>query len=103
MRMIKVIVKEPNEPVGHIEEVSVAFESLQKLVGGYIEAIPITKDISVLCNEDGRLLGLPANCFVRPNVQTVGTIVVIGKGDYNFESCPCTLGAWETYLKRINN
>ena len=103
MRMIKVIVKEPNEPVGHVEEVSAALESLQKLVGGYIEAIPIAKGISVLCNEDGRLLGLPANCFVRPHMEVVGTIVVIGTDKYNFDSCPCTLGAWKTYLNKINN
>ena len=35
---------------------------LQKAVGGLIEVVPSThKGLSVICNEEGKLLGLPIN------------------------------------------
>lgn len=46
---------------------SLALEFWQAAVGGYVQAVRMTKDIVVLCNEDGNSLGLPRNkrvaCF----------------------------------------
>ena len=40
MDRIKVIVKEPGEPVGHMTEIENTLEAMQKIVGGYIEPVP---------------------------------------------------------------
>ncbi len=47
------------EPVA--EEVAPGFESLQKIVGGYLEYICIEEGIDLWCNEEGRILNLPLN------------------------------------------
>ena len=41
--------------------VSDTLEALQKAVGGYIEAVTVLEGVVVLCNEEGRLMGLPEN------------------------------------------
>ena len=37
-------------------------KALQAEVGGYIETVTITSDAVIICNEEGRILGLPYNC-----------------------------------------
>lgn len=56
-------------------------KALQAEVGGYIETVTITSDAVIICNEEGRILGLPYNCrFV--GVDFVGTVLIVGtKGD----------------------
>ena len=39
-------------------------EDLQATVGGYIETVTIASDAVIICNEEGRLHGLPHNCRV---------------------------------------
>ena len=34
-------------------------EALQQAVGGYIEVVPLNEQLCVICNEEGKLLGLP--------------------------------------------
>ena len=36
--------------------------ALQKLVGGYIETLTVATDCCMICNEEGRILGMPENC-----------------------------------------
>lgn len=43
-------------------EISGTLESMQTMVGGTIQAIyPFADAVSVICNDDGKLLGLPLN------------------------------------------
>ncbi len=35
--------------------------ALQDAVGGYIETVTLFEDATIICNEEGRLLGLPHN------------------------------------------
>lgn len=57
---------------------------LQSIVGGYIEVTqPFADNIAVICNEEGKLLGLPANRsfydfrgVLRDTI--VGTFVIAG-------------------------
>lgn len=52
-------------------------KALQAEVGGYIETVTITSDAVIICNEEGRILGLPYNCrFV--GVDFVGTVLIVG-------------------------
>ena len=34
-------------------------KALQQAVGGYIEVVPLTEQLCVICNEESKLLGLP--------------------------------------------
>lgn len=59
---------------------------LQQEVGGYIETVSIA-DVVIVCNEEGRLCGLPYNCrFV--GVDFVGTILVVGRNKDEFCDVP---------------
>ncbi len=56
-------------------------EGLQSIVGGYIETVTFADDMVVICNEEGRLLGLPHNCSIC-GVDFCGPILLVGiKGD----------------------
>ena len=43
-------------------EIDGSLESMQQIVGGYIEAIyPFDDPVAIICNEEGKLNGLPLN------------------------------------------
>lgn len=77
---MKAIRKKPGcEP--EIIEVDNTLAALQAEVGGYIETVTIASDAVIICNEEGRILGLPDNCRVC-GVDFVGTVLIVGtKGD----------------------
>ena len=56
------------EPMKEPREVQIepGLESLQKAVGGYIEAVyPFTDELALIVNEEGKLNGLPLNRALR--------------------------------------
>ena len=61
-----------------IVEVENTLEALQQEVGGYIEVITLPYGAALICNEEGRILGLPDNGRVC-GVDVVGTILVVGR------------------------
>lgn len=60
MRKIKVIIC-PADRMPYVTNISNTLENLQRIVGGYIETAMVFSDAVVICNEEGRLLGLPEN------------------------------------------
>jgi len=57
---MKVIIVKPDEaPV--ITEVENDLKTFQEIVGGIIQCVPLTKDIVLTCNDEGKLLGFPIN------------------------------------------
>lgn len=59
---MKILVIEPlTKP--YIKEIDGSLESMQKIVGGLIQAIyPYEdKDVALVCNEEAKLIGLPFN------------------------------------------
>lgn len=77
---MKAIRKRPGE-APEIIEVENTLKALQAEVGGYIETVTIASDAVIICNEEGRILGLPDNCRVC-GVDFVGTVLIVGtKGD----------------------
>lgn len=44
-----------------IEQIGSSLEAMQKIVGGYIQALPLGSGLVLICNEEGRLKGLPVN------------------------------------------
>ena len=81
---MRVIVKEPAQcPVEMTVDGSL--ESLQRLVGGYIEHVEFTKKVGILVDEEGKLKGLAPNFFL-PAIEDelVGTVVFVGEDGEEF-------------------
>ena len=58
---IKVLVVEPMKPC-RVEEIDHSLEAMQAIVGGYIEEVtPFNDPVAIVCNEEGKLQGLPFN------------------------------------------
>ena len=94
MEKIYAIIKRPFEPVGRITEISNTLEALQEAVGGYIEVVWITSDMAIICDEEGRIKGLPHNCNIA-GFDFVGTILAVGVKGEEFTDVPVALDDWE--------
>lgn len=93
MKKIKVIIKRPGEKP-HSTWISNSLKNLQLTVDGYIETVTVTPDMVIICNEEGRIKGLPYNCTVG-RINFVGTIIVAGIKDDEFANIPCTFGTFK--------
>lgn len=86
--MIKVLVIEPKKkPV--VREIEGGLRSLQGIVGGYIEAIyPFEDEVGIICNEEGKINGLPLNRGLYRNGELYdilcGTFIIAGLGTEDF-------------------
>ena len=77
---------------------------LQELVGGYIEALTVETErgvIAILCNEDGKILGLEPN-FQLYDDTVVGTVVVVGIDGDDFTDCPLTPEEFGRFIVEAN-
>ena len=76
---IKVVMVEPNKhPI--VTTIKTKLENLQEAVGGLIEIIDIEANICILCNEEGKLIGLAGNRKLGDDIL-VGTFYVCGSND----------------------
>lgn len=73
---MKVIIKEPGQRP-RVTEIENSLSELQQAVGGYIETVIFAEDCCIICNEEGRLQGLPYN-LTFCGVSFVGTILFVG-------------------------
>ena len=95
-------IKVVSVPVGKkafVKEISTGLKSLQSEVGGLIQVIyPFKDEVAIICNDEGKLLGLPLNRALRLNGMVGNEIYDIIAGDFlivyapieseNFESMP---------------
>lgn len=78
-KTIKVIMVEPmKEP--NLTEVENTLEGLQKAIGGYIETVYLDDYVVLVCNEEGKLIGLPGNRSLGNDI-IAGTFFVAGSND----------------------
>ena len=89
MRKIRVIIKDPGAKPRSVW-ISDTLENLQKHVGGYVEENRITTDLSLLCDEDGRLKDKPF-CARILNWNFVGTIILAGRKGEELADIPVTM------------
>jgi hypothetical protein len=75
MKKIYAVVKQPGRDPS-VQQVDDDLKTLQGLVGGYLEEIRLTGVLTLLCNEDGRRLGLQANLHL-PVGTIAGTVLVV--------------------------
>ena len=88
-----VIAVEPGKKP-YVQEIQSGLESLQREVGGDIQAIsPYTDAVSIICAEEGKLMGMPFNRALRDGDghiydALVGKFLIVGLGEENFTSIP---------------
>ena len=97
---ITVLVVEPlMEP--YVKEIDSGLKSLQKEVGGYIQAVyPFEEPVAIICNEEGKLNGEPLNRALRDEDGHIydivaGTFLIAGLSEDNF----CSLS--EAYIEQF--
>lgn len=88
---ISVFVKEPGR-LPRLQTVRNTLEALQTVVGGYIETLTLATDLVIVCNEEGRLQGLPYNCELC-GAELYGTIILAGVAGEDFADFPNAGGA----------
>lgn len=59
-----------------VAEIENTLEALQQGVGGKLEAVTLASDACILCNEEGRLLGMPYNITIC-GVSFVGPLLIV--------------------------
>ena len=86
---MKILRVEP-EKSPEIVEMDSSLATLQKAVGGYIEAVyPWDDPIAIICNDDGKFNGMPLNrAIYRENGEIIdiiaGTFLIVGLGNDDF-------------------
>lgn len=72
---MKVVMLEPNKPA-YVKEIANDLASMQDIVEGYIEIIYPFEDenIGLVCNEEGKINGLPLNRAIRANGKIIDVI-----------------------------
>ena len=88
---MKVLVVRPME-MPAVQEIDHTLSAMQELVGGTIQAVyPFDDPVALVCNDEGKLLGLPMNRALTddhgvPYDIVCGTFFVVGIGDEAFTS-----------------
>ena len=87
-KKIRVVMLECGK-VARCEEINNSLESMQKIVGGLIEAVyPFEDEVCIICNDEGKLQGLPFNRALyddKGNIYDIisGTAFICGcKNEY---------------------
>jgi len=88
---IKVVILEPNK-IARVAEIGTELEDLQKIVGGSIQAVyPFDDPVCIVCNDEGKLMGLDLNRGLRDENDKiydilVGTVFICDCSGENFGS-----------------
>ena len=96
---IKAYCKRPGQPP-RSGGVSNSLENLQNYVGGMIEVVTIAKDCCIICNEEGRILGMEHNCTVC-GVDFVGDILFVGVAGEEFADMPIAFADFKQMFSQL--
>ena len=81
---MKIVVKKVGQKP-KVKEINGELHEMQEIVGGYIECINIVENILCVCNEEGKLMGLPLNFAFGEDI-IVGDVFFCVGGEEDFES-----------------
>ena len=90
---IEVLLVEPGQ-YARMTTIGSSLEDMQKVVGGYIQEAPFFRDpVTLVCNEEGKISGLPLNRAIRDDDGKIidvvaGTFIICGAEGDNFSSIP---------------
>ena len=88
---LRVLVVEPMK-MSEVREIKPSLDDMQAIVGGYIQAVyPFHDRVALVCNEEGKNLGLPYNRPLTndrgvPYDMICGTFFLAGLGSEDFVS-----------------
>lgn len=91
------IIKQPGEPAKRID-IDNTLQALQKAVGGYIETVTLFEDVTLICNEEGRLMDLPYNMEFL-GIDFVGPLLAVGRTEDDF--CSLTDEEFKRVMKHV--
>ena len=100
---MKILIVEPGNPPRETE-IDGSLESMQKTVGGYIQAIyPFEDEVAVICDEESKLKSDTEWNRMLPETHDVikGTFIIAGLGDEDFTDITPELA--EKYKQRFWN
>lgn len=84
---MKAVVKKVGQ-IGEVVEVENTLDTWQGIVGGWIQTFPLTSDMLIICNEEGKLKGLEPNVEIvvgqHPEL-IVGDFAIVKHGYDDFE------------------
>ena len=100
--MIDVLIVEPHK-LPYKKSIANDYKSMQKIVGGLIETVPLLEDNSVIliCNEEGKILNLPLNRKIGYDI-IAGTFIIADDDYDNGEFISLTDEQMEKYKKRFD-
>ena len=98
-KFIRVLIKEPGK-AAEMRTIENTLESLQKIVGGYIETVTMFADLVIICNEEGRIKRMPLNCEIC-GVDFVGPIILAGVDGEDFGDSPKDEEGWRRLLPSL--
>lgn len=82
---MKILIFEPHKHPRRAD-IPHTLESLQEIVGGYIQAIyPWEDRVAVVCDDDGLSKHYELNRYIAPGVVIAGTFFICGLGEENFD------------------
>lgn len=95
---MKILMVEPGK-MPHETEIDGGLKSLQAAVGGDIQAVyPYDDPVALICNEEGKLMGLPLNRALYDDEGQMydivaGNFLIVGLGEEDFSDLPDDLMA----------
>ncbi len=101
---MNVLMVEPGK-VPYAVDIGEGLEALQAAVGGHIQAVyPYDDPVALICNEEGKYLGLPLNRALRDDEGIIydivaGNFFLCGLGQEDFTSLPADL--MEKYRQQL--
>ena len=87
---MRALYKTPTDPGFREIIVPNELKPLQELVGGYIESVTMAEDAAILCNEEGKVIGMPYNCEYLGIVFN-GPILIVGVDGDEFTDAPMSV------------
>ena len=115
MKKIKVVICEPGKRA-QVVSIDRSLDTYQEIVDGYIEAVyPFNENVAIVCNDEGKLSGLPLNRGMRDEDGQIydiicGTFFIVGLGQADFKSLTDkqaekyrAMFDWPEHFTRMNN
>ena len=97
---IRCYVKRPDSNL-YSTGISNNLENLQRFVDGYIEVVPVSASIVMICNEEGKLRGMEPN-FKWLGDVIVGPVIFCGVDGEEFVDNPLEFKAFKEIFEMIS-
>ena len=81
---MKIVVKKAGE-MPEVREIENELHVFNEIVGGYIECVSVFDNIICVCNEEGKLKGLPPNFILHGDI-IVGDVFFCAVNGEDFDS-----------------